>query len=154
MPQHHKRRWPLVAVGYAVLFAVVAALAGFIHDAVAPVDGPVVIRLAVAFIVALVVLHLRSWFRGNPRWEPPSEFDAALVSQPIAAKLDASFVRLREQIENGVANRSYFDKVLWPRLQSLVRLRGQDGKPAGRGLGRGPSLRAISELLDQIERRR
>ena len=158
MPKHRERHGPWIAAGYVVLFAVVAALAGFIHDAIAPADRAVVIRLAVAFVVAVIVLHLRIWFRGDPRWEPQSEFEDALTPQPVVPKVDASFARLREQVENGVASWSYFEKVLWPRLLILARLRGrEDGLvlPVGPGwLGCGPSRRAISDLVDQIERRR
>jgi len=158
MPKHREPRGPWIVAGYIVLFAVVAAIAGFIHDAVAPAHRPVVIRLAVAFVVALIVVHLRIWFRGDPRWEPPSEFEDALTPQPAGPKIDASFARLREQVGNGIVGWSYFEKVLWPRLQILARLRGRENElalPAGRGWpGRGPSLRAISDLVDQIERRR
>ena len=154
MPKHRERRWPRIVAGYAVLFAVLAALAAFIHDTAPPAERPVVIRLAVALAVAAIILHLRLYFRGDPRWEPPSEFEEALKPQPAVPKLDASFGRLREQIENGIASRSYFERVLWPRLQALARARGQEelSMPAGRGWpDRGPSRRAVAELIDDVE---
>jgi hypothetical protein len=154
MPQHRERRWPLIVGGYAVLFTVVAALAAFIHDIAPPSDRPVVIRLAVAFAVAVIILHLRSYFRGDPRWDPPSEFEAALKPKPVVPKLDPSYARLREQVENGFANRSYFEKVLWPRLDALARAQGREelSPPAGWGwLHRGPPRRAVAALIERIE---
>jgi hypothetical protein len=154
MPEHRERRWPRIVAGYAVLLAVLAALAAFIHDTAPPPDRPVVIRLAVAFAVAGILLHLRAYFRGDPRWDPPSEFEEALNPQPAVPNIDASFRRLRKQVESGIASRSYFERVLWPRLQSLARTRGREelSPPEERGwLGRGPSRRAVAELLDRVE---
>src|SRR5262249_44425705 len=119
-----KRRWPSIAALYALLLLVVGAAAGFIHDSAAPANRPMVIRLAVGLVVAVALIHLRVHFRRARRWQPPSVFAAALRRQPIEAKLDPGFIRLREQVANGSASRSYFDKVLWPRLLALARARG------------------------------
>jgi hypothetical protein len=155
MPQQHERRWPRITVGYALLFLIVAALTAFFHDFVAPENRPLVIRLATAFVAAVAIIHLRVYFRGDPRWEPPSAFEESLIRQPAVPRFDASFVRLREEVANGAASRSYFDKILWPRLTALSKSRGQDELPipAGRRLGRGPSRRSIAALLDRIEGR-
>lgn len=155
MALHRERRWPLIAAGYAVLLAVVAAVAAFIHDGAAAADRPTVIRLAVAFMLGVAILHLRVYFRGDPRWEPPSDFEEALAPRAVVPKLDAGFVRLREQVENAVASQRYFERAVWPRLQKLARAQRPDGGlelPPSRGwLGRGPSRRAIADLLDRIE---
>jgi hypothetical protein len=154
MSQHRERGWRLIVGGYAVLFAVVAALAALVHDIAPPPDRPVVIRLAVAFAVAVIILHVRLYFRGDPQWDPPSEFEKALNPRPAVPKLDVGFGRLREQVENGIASRPYFERILWPRLQALARARGREelSPPAGRGwLGRGPSRRAVAELIDDLE---
>jgi hypothetical protein len=155
MPLHRERRWPWISVGYAVLFAVVAALTAFIYDSAAPANQPVVIRLAVALVVAVLLIHLRTYFRGDPRWDPPSAFEDALVHQPVAAKLDLGFIKLREELANSVASRSYFEKVLWPHLRALARARGQQGElplPAERAWSaRGPSRRTIAALVDHVE---
>lgn len=155
MPRYRERRWPGIMAGYAVLFAVVAAATAFVYDSAAPGNRAVVIRLAVVFVVAVLLIHLRNYFRGDPRWDPPSAFDDALMHQPIAPKLDPGFVKLREDVANSVTSRSFFAKVLWLRLCALARARGQQGElpfPAGRSwLGRGPSRRTIAALIDRIE---
>jgi hypothetical protein len=157
MPRHRERRWPWLAAGYAVLFAVIAAATGFIYDAAAPANRPMTIRLAVAFVVGVLLIHLRNYFRGDPRWERPSAFEDALIRQPNIPKLDAGFVKLREEVANSTASRSYFKKVLRPRLCALSSARARPDAlpmPAERGwFGRGPSRRTIAALVDRIETR-
>src|SRR5690242_14919740 len=116
MPPPRERRWPWIAAGYAVLLMGTAAITAFVHDAVAPENQPVVIRIAVAFIVAVVLIHLRSHFRGDPRWDPPSGFEEELIPPPVPPKLDAGFAKLRDELANGISSRSYFEKTVWPRL--------------------------------------
>lgn len=156
MPLPRERRWPWITAGYAVLFVAAAAATAFVYDGAAPANRPAVIRIAVALVVAVLLVHLRAYFRGDPRWDPPSAFDEALIGQPVAPKLDPGFVKLREEVANSVASRSYFEKVLWPRLCALARARGQQGDmplPTERAWpGRGPSRRTIAALIDRIER--
>jgi hypothetical protein len=116
-----------------------------------------VIRLAVGFVTGAIVIHLLVYFRGDRRWEPPSSFEEALLRQPIASQLDPRFVKIREEVANGLATRSYFEKVLWPRLCKLCEARGKGELPIPserRRLGRGPSHRALAELIGHIEGRR
>jgi hypothetical protein len=163
MPGHRERRWPWITAGYTVLLLVVAALTAFIYDSAAPENRSDVIRFAVAFVVAVILIHLRSYFRGDPRWDPPSPFEDALTRQPAVPKLDSGFTKLREEVANSLASRSYFEKVLWPRLSGLAEARGLPNElrlPASRGWWgrgwwrRGPSGRAIAALIAQIERGR
>ena len=155
MPRHRERRWPWVMAGYAVLFAVIAAATALIYDSAAPATRPMVIRIAVGFAVAVLLIHLRSYFRGDPLWEPSSQFENALTPQPTAPKFDAGFTKLREEVTNSIVSRSYFEEVLWPRLCTLSRRRGEPGElpvPAERGwLSRGPSRRTIAALVDRID---
>ena len=155
MPLHRERRWPWITVSYAVLFAVVATVTSFVYDAAAPANQPAVIRIAVALVVAMLLIHLRAYFRGHPLRERPFAFDDALIPRPVAPKLDPGLVKLREEVANSVARRSFFEKVLWPRLSALMRARRQQSElpiPAeSRWPGRGPSRRTIAGLLDRIE---
>jgi hypothetical protein len=155
MPLYRDRRWPGIMAGYAVLFAIVAAVTAFVYESAAPANRAVVIRLAVTFVVVVLLIHIRSYFRGDSRWDPPSAFEDALVPQPVAPKLDPGFVKLREDLASGIVSRSFFDKVLWPRLCALARARGHQGDmppPAERAWsGRGPSRRTIAALIDRIE---
>ena len=150
-------RWALIAAGYAVLMAIVAALAGLVYDAAASSIQPLVIRLAVASVTGAMVIHLLVYFRGDPKWEPPSPFEEALHRQPVAPQLDPGFIKLREEVANGLATRAYFEKVLWPRLCTLAEARGKGELPfpdERRRLGLGPSPRALSELIGHLEGRR
>jgi hypothetical protein len=150
-----ERGWPWTVAGYALLLAVVAAAAGFVYDSAAPAHRPVVIRLAVAIVLAVVLIHLRSHFRGDPRGEPPSPFEDALVRQPAAPKVDPGFAKLRDEVANSIASRSYFRNVLWPRLCALAQARRPSAAltpPPERGWpGRGPSRRDLAELIERIE---
>ena len=153
MPLHRERRWPWIMVGYAALFVVVAAATAFLYDAVTVAARPVVIRGAVVLVVGVLLLHIRSYFRGDPPWDPPSLFEQALIRQPVTPKLDPAFVKLRDELASSLANRSYFQNVMWPRLCGLARARGQDEPPIPqeRGwFGRGPSLRTIADLTGRI----
>ena len=159
MPRHRERRWPWTVAGYAVLLVVVAAVTAFVYDSAAPANQAMVIRLAVAFVVGVLLIRIGRYFRGDPQWgslgDPPSAFADALVRQPVAPRLDPGFVKLREDVANGSASRAFFDKILWPRLAALARARGAQGDlkpPAERAWRtRGPSRRTIAALLDRIE---
>jgi hypothetical protein len=115
-----------------------------------------VIRFAVGFVVAVLLIQLRNYFRGDPLWEQRSAFEDALRSHPVAPKLDAQFRKLREEVANGVARRAYFEKVLWLRLCALSHRRGGPDvpMPIRRGLGRGPSRQTLAALVESIDGRR
>jgi hypothetical protein len=156
MPLRPERRWPRIVAGYGSLFLVTAAAASFLCDSAAVANRPIVIQFAVGFIVAVLLIRLRNYFRGDPLGEQRSAFEDALRSQPVAPKLDAQFSRLREEVTNGVARHGYFEKVLWPRLCALSHRRGGPDVPLPirRGLGRGPSRRTLAVLVESIEGRR
>jgi hypothetical protein len=155
MPRYRERHWRWALAGYVVLFAVVAAVTALLYDSAAPANRAVVIRLAVALVAGVLLIHIRRYFRGDPRWDSPSAFEDALMRKPVAFKLDSSFIKLREDIANAVSSRSFFDKVLWPRLCALARARGHQidmSRPAERAWrGRGPSRRSIGALIDHVE---
>jgi hypothetical protein len=90
-----ERRWPRVVAGYLVLLAVFAGITGCAYEAASPTTQPLVVRFAVAVLLAIILLHIRSHFRGDPLWDPPSDFENALVPERAAAKFDSSFVKLR-----------------------------------------------------------
>jgi hypothetical protein len=152
MPRSRERRWPWTVAGYAVLFAVVAAVTAYVYDAAAPASQAGVIRIAVAFVAGVLVIRIGRYFRSEGG--PPSAFADALIRQPVAPKLDPGFVKLREDVANGSASRAFFDKILWPRLDALARAHGAEGDlklPERAWRTRGPSRRTIAALLDRIE---
>lgn len=155
MAAHRERRWPWIVVGYAALLLVTGALTAFFYDSVAAGNQADVVRYASAFLVVVILIHLRGHFRGDARWEPPSQFADALAKEAPAVKLDPGFVKLREEVSNSLASRPYFEKTLWPRLGALWRACDAPGDlpfPGKRGWwGRGPAARTVAALLDQIE---
>ena len=158
MPRYRERRWPKIAGAYAALTIVLAAITAFAHDAVAETNQATVIWLAVAFLVAVVLVHLRSYFRGNPLWDPPSEFADALTRETPAAKIDPGYSKLRREIVHSIESRPFFENVLWPRLRALTDAPlGDEDLPLPRTLRRaarrGPSCEALAALIDHIEDR-
>ncbi len=116
------------------------------------------LRFAVALLLAVVLLHIRSYFRGDPMWDPPSAFESALAPQRAAPKFDASLFKLRGELADSVRSRTYFDKILWPRLQAIAaasHLTGDeiDPPPKGRFAWRGPSLSALAAMISRLEER-
>ena len=84
--------------------------------------------------------------RLSPGWRTP----------PPAAgpELDARFLALRDDVIYGTRSRRYFEVILWPRLRELAGSEMLPRPADRRGLRRrGPSLRAIEELVAEIERR-
>ena len=153
MPLRPERRWPRVVAGYGALFLVTAAATSFLYDSAAAANRPLVTRFAVGFVVAVLLIHLRNYFRNDPLSDQGSSFEEALRHHSVAPKLDAQFTKLREEVANGVARRAYFEKVLWLRLCALSDRRGRPDvpMPPGRGLGRGPSRRTLAALVESID---
>jgi hypothetical protein len=153
MPPNRERQWPWVIAGYAVLFALLAAATSFLYDAVAPLNRPIVIRLAMVTVVGILLVHIWRHFRGDPRWDPTSSFEDALAHEAATAKLDPAFVKLRQELANARQSRSYFDKILWPRLCTLTQSHGHAELPMPQEpswLRHGPSFRAIAGWIDRI----
>ena len=153
MPQHRERQWPWIVAGYALLLVLLAAATSFVYDSVAPPNRPIVIRLAAVAVVGILLIHIWRHFRSDSLWDPASLFENALIRQPVIPKLDPAFIKLRDDLANARWSRSYFDKVLWPRLCTLAQSQGHIAAPMPPGrsrFGRGPSFRIISGLLSRI----
>lgn len=159
MPPPRERRWPRIAVGYFVFLMCLAGVTSFAFETVGAAYQPLVLRLAVAGLLGVVTLHIRSYFRGDPLWDPPSEFEKALVPERVAPKFDASIVKLRGELADGIKSRAYFDRVLWPRLKALEAANNSGGDgieppPKHQFAWRGPSLAVLSGLISRIEERK
>lgn len=148
---YRKRRWPAIAAGYGVFCLVLGALMAFIHENAAPADRPMVVRLAVAFAVAVVLIHLRRYSRGDPLWDPPSDFEKTLSAVPPPVKLHPEFAKLRDELAGAMARRVSFERGLWPRLVGLARAHGTTIEPAALPKRRGPSARLLSDLIGRVE---
>jgi hypothetical protein len=116
---------------------------------------PFVLRLATALVVAIVLLHMNGRVRGIFGSQPPSKFDQALRPTPSAAKIDARFVTLRDELQNSRTDRRYFEHILWPGLIELAKRRGITTAiklpPPRWVLRRGPTLKTIYDLVSEIE---
>jgi len=159
MPLRRDRRWPGIAVGYILFLLVLSGATAFLYESVAPTSHPLVVRLAVAVLLAVILLHIRSHFRGDPLWDPPSEFENALVPERVGPKFDPSLVKLRGELADSVKSRSYFDKVLWPRLLATTAANNPgeneiEPPPKARFSRRGPSLTTLGTLVARLERRK
>ncbi len=111
MPPPRERRWPRFVVGYILFLMILAGITAFVYETASPASQPLVLRFAVALLLAVVLLHIRSYFRGDPMWDPPSAFESALAPQRAAPKFDASLFKLRGELADNVRSRTYFDKV-------------------------------------------
>lgn len=151
---YRKRRWPAITAGYAAFFVALGALTAFVYENAAPANRPAVIRAAVCVVTAVVLLHLRRYFRGDPLWEPPSDFEKALSVAPPPPKLHPEFARLREEVASALARQSSFERMLWPRLEELARVHGIELETAASlRKRRRPSPQMVDELITRIESR-
>jgi hypothetical protein len=151
-----ERRWPGLVAGYAVLLGLLAAAATPAYLYVEPSDRPTVVRVAVAAVVGVALLHLVRVARARVAAQPPSAFEQALVPSRAEVRLPPVFERLRDEIRHSVASQGYFERVLWPRLVGLAARRaggpasGELRAPKGRRLlGRGPSLDTLRKLITE-----
>jgi len=145
-----ERRWPGILVGYAILIGALAGVDTIAYLSVSDVNKELVIRIAIAVLVGVAILHvharLRLWVEDQPR-----NFELMLRPEMRSGKIDPLFLQLRNEVKYSVKSRRYFDRVLWPRL---VKLGGAGGntkpleRPPERWIGRlGPSLRTVVTLI-------
>lgn len=156
MPRRREWRWPKTAAAYCVFLLLLAGITSFAYETAAPAYRTLVLRLAVAVLLGVVLLHVRSYFRGDPRWDPPSEFENALIPDRVAPKFDASLVKLRGELADGVRSRAYFDRVVWPRLKAIAERTGivEFALPSKALFAwRGPSQGALARLISRLEER-
>ncbi len=151
---YRNRRWPAIAFGYGVFFFVLGPLTAFVLENTAPVNRPLVVRLAVVFVIAVILIHLRRYSRGEPLWELPSDFERALSAERPPVKLHPEFAKLRDEVAGATAQRSSFERGLWPRLRRLAEARNRDAaaiETASFPNRRGPSARQLADLIGWIE---
>ena len=148
-------------LGYAVLAAIVAAVALPVALAAAPVNRPLVIRVAAGVVLALILVDIRGAARATLDAAPPSDFERALRPSRIERpSVDRQFGELYDDVRFGPASQRYWSRVAWPRLCELAdRLPGRPRpvEPARsrlrRWLGRGPSLAALRDAVARLEER-
>jgi hypothetical protein len=150
-----------LVVGYAALSGGVALVALPVAYAADPAFRPVVVRLAVALVLAVALGQLvtaaRRWVDGQS--PPPASHRRAEAAHPEPA-LDRQFLELLDGVRYSRASETYWRRVLWPRLSALA-----ERLPPGpalvepgrsrmrRLLGRGPALPALRALVSRLEER-
>jgi hypothetical protein len=159
MPPPPERRWPGIAAGYAVLAGLLLVAGAPAYWAVAPPTRPLVVRLAVAVLLGVALLHLGREVRARLQADAPSPFERAGRPRRAEPELAPRCRTLRDQLAVSRASQGYFAHVLWPRLLALAERAGappleEPPRPAWRrALGRGPSLAALGALVARLERR-
>ena len=149
-----------LVVGYVALSAGVALVALPVAYAADPAFRPVVVRLAVALVLAVALGQLvtaaRRWVDGQ---SPPPARDRRAAAHPEPA-LDRQFLELLDGVRYSRASETYWRRVLWPRLIALA-----ERLPPGpalvepgrsrmrRLLRRGPALPALRALVSRLEER-
>jgi hypothetical protein len=156
MSPAHERQWGATFARCVAWTLVVSAVAYSIYLTVPDEHQGIVIRVAAAAILGTVLMHIQKRLRSEFDDQAPSRFDMAQEIRQRAAKIDPHFIELETELRHSLESRQYFDRVLWPRLQGLGERQGVTLKqPPLRWLAtRGPSLRDISELMSNIERKR
>lgn len=156
MSPRPERRWPKLLAGSVFFLGLVSLATVPIYLSVAASSRPTVIRLAAALVVALVLIRLRQAARARIADEASSPFERALQPIPVRRTFDPLYLRLQDEVRFSVAGQGYFESVLWLRLLALAA--GQRPgtplvKPSGRWpLRRGPSLRALGDVITTLER--
>ena len=135
-----------------------AALGGVVLLAALPVYvfveapwRPLVARLAVAFVLGVALLQLRSVVAARlaRAGASPLEDELARPGSPPAVPL--RFEELIDDVRATRRSRGHFERIMWPRLTALAS-RPLVGPPAR--LGRGPSLGDLRRVIADIERER
>jgi len=140
-------------VGGAVIVALVALGAMPAYLALGPSWRPVAVRLVCTTVVIAGCVRALRWARGAAASPVVSPLDAPALPT-VGPELDARFLALRDDVIYGARSRRYFDVILWPRLDALAGTAMLPRPANRRGIPRrGPSLRAISEVVAEIERR-
>lgn len=158
MSRLRERRWPQFIAGYTFMLLALAGMTTIGYVSAVDIHRPLVIRLAVAALLAIVLIQAHSNLRRAMAYEPPSDFESALRLEPTPPGIDPLLVKLRDELKHSVADRQYFEHILWPRLLSLVEGRSQQRvleQPEPGWIPRkGPSLRALTALIKGLEDRR
>jgi hypothetical protein len=121
--------------------------------ALSPSWRPMAVRLSCAAVVIVGCARALRWARGAAAPSAVSPLDATAPPAPVP-ELDARFLALRDDVIYGSRSRRYFEVILGPRIDALAGPETLPRPAFRRGImRRGPSLRAIEELVAVIEKR-
>lgn len=135
-----------------------AALAGIVLLAAVPVYvfveapwRPLVARLAVAFVLGVALLQLRSVVTARLARAGTSPLEDELARPGSSPAVPLRFEELIDDVRATRRSRGHFERIMWPRLTALAS-RPLVSPPAR--LGRGPSLVDLRRVIADIERER
>jgi hypothetical protein len=143
-------RWTRFLLGHVIFAGVVTLAAAPIYVFASAEHRPTIVRLAASAVVAILLVNVQGRLRNRLSGQATSAFETARRPVPVAPRLDRRFHELRAQVRFGIARDRYFAQILWPWLRTMISKRPSARtieRPPGRRFGRGPSAKAIAELL-------
>jgi hypothetical protein len=138
-----------IAVRCLVLGGIVLLLAVPGYVFAEPPWRPVVARLAVAFVLGVGLLQLRSAVAERLARGGASALDQARDRPGSPPAVPLRFQDLIADVHAAQRSRRHFERALWPRLLAL------SSRPLARPParpGRGPGLAALRDVIGEIER--
>jgi hypothetical protein len=151
MPSQGVGVWAKGIPAFLVVTSITLAL---VYRFVDPGMQPLIVRAVVAVVLAIVLFDLIGRLREYGRRYVSTR---AGHSGGSASGLDPLFVVLERELRDSRRDRRYFERILWPRLQSLAehhspRESPQPPPPADWPFWRwGPSWPSLAELIRRIE---
>jgi hypothetical protein len=137
-----------IAVRCAVLGGLVLLITVPVYVFVEPAGRVIVVRLAVALVLGVALLQLRSAHADRLAASEASAMDDARDQPGMETGLPLRFLDLMHDVRAALRSRRYFDRVLWPRLAAMA------DRPLARPPvrpGRGPSLASLDKVITAIE---
>jgi hypothetical protein len=138
-----------VAARCAVLAAVVLLATVPVYVYVEPSWRPLVARLATALVLGIALLQLRRALAEHLEDSGEPALDAARDRRGAAPSVPHHFLDLASDVRTALRSRRYFERTLWPRLETLAS-RPLVRPPVRRG--RGPSLAGLRAVITAIEK--
>ncbi len=108
-------RW-VVFSGFFVLLGICAVI---VYDATGAVHRLLVVRIGCGTVLAVVLLKLAKTVRAQLDRQPASGFETAARRPDDCLAVDPFFEKLKNEVENSLRDRSYFEHTLQVRLCSL-----------------------------------
>ena len=138
-----------VVIRCAVLGGIVLLLAVPGYVFAEPAWRAVVARLAVAFVLGVGLLQLRSAVAERLARGGASALDRARDRPGIPPAVPLRFQDLIDDVRAARRSRRHFERALWPRLLALTSrpLVRPPARP-----GRGPGLAGLRDVISEIER--
>jgi hypothetical protein len=145
-------------IGSAAFVTVVSIATVPVYLGVEPRYRPLAVRMFVALIAAVTLPRVLKMARSHIEHGASSAFHVALDRPRPVARLDRSFLQLRDEVHFSTMSARYFEQGLWPRLVALraassTRAAEELSKPPARRFPRrGPTRAALADVVAALER--